>query len=116
MSSLSLSATESLLRITVATPFRVATLPIGSSDAAGVGEGAGVAAGAGVCAGWACANLERPGLASSIVADAELTPVGAGIAGAAAFDRPQISRQSVSQSPFRATPIAPTRLDQDGRQ
>jgi hypothetical protein len=51
-----------------------------------------------------------------IVADAGLTPVGAGIAGTAAFDRPQISRQTVSQSPFRATPIAPTRLDQDRRQ
>lgn len=46
MSSCSLSGVELLLRVTVALPVRVATLPIGSSAAAGAGEGA--AAGAGV--------------------------------------------------------------------
>ncbi len=81
MSSLSLSGSEFLLRITVAVPVSVATLPIGSAAGAcagafavdegvageGVaGEGAGEAeggaagragCGAGEGAGWACASL-----------------------------------------------------------
>jgi hypothetical protein len=48
MSSLSLSAIESVLRIAVAVPVSVATLPIGSSVAAGVAEAAaGARAGGG---------------------------------------------------------------------
>src|ERR1700747_2493317 len=78
MSSLSLSAIEFLLRMTVAVPTSVATLPIGSSarageaDAEGAGEasGAGVAAGCvgegdGVGSGCACANCILSALASS---------------------------------------------------
>src|SRR5215472_14038733 len=53
MSSLSFSAIESLLRMTVAVPVSVATFPIGSSAGAGEAdaEGAGEAAGPGVAAG-----------------------------------------------------------------
>src|SRR5579864_1163770 len=87
MSSLSLSAIESLLRITVATPVSAATLPIGSSDAAGVGggvgAGAGVAAGAGagVGTGWACAirvglGCDAPSTSAGAGIEAKATPVG----------------------------------------
>src|SRR5215831_2311042 len=53
ISSLSFSAIESLLRMTVAVPVSVATLPIGSSAGAGDAEavGAGEVAGAGEAAG-----------------------------------------------------------------
>ena len=85
MSSCSLSAIESLLRMTVAMPVRVATLPIGSSVAAGAGDaaGAGVAAGAGegagVGAGWICAS--RVGAeAASIASRAGSIGSGDGIA------------------------------------
>src|SRR5271169_3474718 len=77
MSSLSLSGSESLLRMAVAVPVSVATLPIGSlagacGDAVGVEEGAGEADGGAVgragCGageaggvgdggGWLCASL-----------------------------------------------------------
>src|SRR4051812_14317577 len=56
MSSLSLSAVEALLRVTVALPVTVATFPIGSSAAgcAAVGADAGALCGAG--AGCTCAK------------------------------------------------------------
>src|SRR5438067_1631878 len=68
MSSFSLSAIESLLRMTVATPVSAATFPIGSSLAACAGAGAAGAAGvcgAGACAGWVCASRIRPDVSSA---------------------------------------------------
>jgi hypothetical protein len=54
MSSWSFSGSESLLRMTVAVPVSVATLPIGSSEAADAGEaGEGVGEGEGDAAGRA---------------------------------------------------------------
>ena len=51
MSSRRCSASEFLLRITVAMPVSLATLPIGSSDAAGTGVDESAAGAAGVGAG-----------------------------------------------------------------
>src|SRR5215475_450970 len=65
MSSFSFSAIESLLRMTVAVPVMVATLPIGSPAGAAAGAGGGVP-GVGACgegAGWAWASRVRPGSA-----------------------------------------------------
>ena len=77
MSSLSFSAIESWLRITVATPFSVATLPISSSEGVCAGEAV-----AGSCACGACACASRAGsvLASSITGVVMSTPAGDGIA------------------------------------
>src|ERR1700722_11522526 len=65
MSSCSLSGVAALLRVTVALPVKVATLPIGSSLAGS--EGAGAACVAGACAGCTCAktfavpaNIKQP--------------------------------------------------------
>ena len=69
MSSCSLSGVEVLLRVTVALPVSVATLPIGSSAAGWAAEGAAAGAWAGA-AGWACANRIRPGVASSVTCPA----------------------------------------------
>ena len=83
MSSWSLSGSESLLRMTVAVPVSVATLPIGSSAGAcvaeaggGAGEGKGDATGragavgkgkgVGKGAGWVCASFVAPTLASTL--------------------------------------------------
>jgi hypothetical protein len=64
-----LSGVGTLLRVTVAVPVRVATLPIGSltgawpgSCAGGDGAGATIG-GAGVGAGWVCANCIAPEIA-----------------------------------------------------
>jgi hypothetical protein len=81
ISSLSLSGVAVLLRVTVALPVKVATLPIGSlavvwaADWSGAGGWAGVCAGPGVAggaatggagagAGWICANSVEPEIAS----------------------------------------------------
>src|ERR1044072_1355140 len=74
MSSLTLSGVVLSLRITLALPVTVATLPIGSSggsavvaagvDGSGAG-GAGVGGGEGAGSVWACANCVRPGEAAA---------------------------------------------------
>jgi hypothetical protein len=75
MSSCRRSGADALLRVTVALPVSVATLPIGSASAEGAGEGA--AAGAGACAGWVCASRFRPDLASDIGAACSVPKGGA---------------------------------------
>ena len=66
MSSLSFSGTALwLLRVTLAVPVSVATLPIGSSDAAGWVEEAAVEAGAG------CVCASRVGAAIALAATDE---------------------------------------------
>jgi hypothetical protein len=80
MSSRSLSAIESLLRMTVATPVRVTTFPIGSSAEAGAAAGLCGAAG---CAGWFCASRIRPEIAAILawrLIDVGSSSVGEGIA------------------------------------
>src|SRR5882724_4697952 len=83
MSSWRLRGSESLLRMTVAVPVSVATLPIGSSagacaagagegvsegdgDAAGRAGGGGRGKGVGKGAGWVCANFVGPTFSSTI--------------------------------------------------
>ena len=69
MSSLTLSGMALLLRVTVAVPVTVATLPIGSSgarasaarDAAGSGAAAGAAGVCGACAGLRLRQLRQIG-------------------------------------------------------
>src|SRR5579859_1168692 len=86
MSSLSLSAIESLLRMTVATPVKEATFPIGSLEAACGSAGAeaspGCGEGEGDGVGCACAS-STPGDASSTVS-MRAASAGAGIARAGA--------------------------------
>src|SRR5260370_39159121 len=83
MSCLGLSGVVSLLRVTLALPVRVATLPIGSSTAgwawaagaAALGVAGAGAAGAAGCAGagCACANCVMPGAAKTSVAPIQQT-------------------------------------------
>ena len=101
MSSLGLSAIESLLRMAVALPVSVATFPIGSSAAAGAGEGA--AAGAGACAGWVCASFVRPDVAPTL-SRACPTSMGEGIAKTFAPPNTRQPRsQSANESRYRVT-------------
>src|ERR1700677_1437526 len=98
MSSCSLSGVEALLRVTVALPVSVATLPIGSADAAWVGAaaaaGARVAGRAVVGAGCACADWVEPDIARR-AADAFPASIGDGIA--KTFAVPANIRQPRSQ-------------------
>ena len=70
MSSLSFSAIESLLRMTVAVPVSVATFPIGSSAEAGEGDGCAAGCvegvGEGDGSGWAWANCVSSAAVSSL--------------------------------------------------
>src|SRR5882724_5062250 len=80
MSSLSFSGVVTLLRITLALPLSVATLPIGSSAGACVGAavaGSGAAGAAGVCA---CARCVRPPVVSSAASGFWSISKGNGIA------------------------------------
>src|ERR1700722_14072256 len=95
MSSCSLSGVEALLRVTVALPVSVATLPIGSAwVGAAAAAGAGVAAGAAVGAGCACANPVEPDIAPR-AADGSPASIGDGIA--KTFAVPPNVRQPKSQ-------------------
>src|SRR5665213_2336097 len=93
MSSCSLSGVATLLRVTVALPVRVATLPIGSSVAAAGCAGEGAVTGAG--AGWACANRVRPDIASAVTGE---DPVSLGADIATALAAPESIRQPTSQT------------------
>src|SRR6266480_1970103 len=97
MSSLSLSGIEFLLRMTVALPVRVATLPIGSSFelCASVGWAGEGVAGAGTGAGWAWANLIAPDIACMRAGGC---PVSRGDGIAKAFDTLAGTRQVRSQT------------------
>jgi hypothetical protein len=115
MSSLRLSGVAAFLRVTVALPVRVATLPIGSIAGAwscaggwaGVCAGTGVAAGAGgagVGAGWICANSIEPEVASG-VSGQSLASTGEGIAKTFVVParRKQQRSQSVNEGRYRVT-------------
>src|SRR5690242_13208526 len=113
MSSLSLSEIEFLLRITVAIPLTAATLPIGSSEAAGAGVGSGVADGSGVgaagaCAGSAWASRNGVDIAAPTVKGAPPTAAGEGAADAAFSRSVQPTRPTTKQSHLEATKSAPT--------
>src|SRR5665213_2986628 len=95
MSSCSLSGVATLLRVTVALPVRVATLPIGSSVAAAGCAGEGAVAGAGACAGWACADRVRPDIVSALTGQG---PVSLGADIATALAAPESTRQPTSQT------------------
>ena len=92
MSSFSLSGVAALLRVTVALPVSVATLPIGSSLAAGAGVVAG--AGAGACAGCVCASFVESEIASHVREKSSCG--GDGIA--TAFAAPASMKPPTSQS------------------
>jgi hypothetical protein len=94
MSSLSLSGVAVLLRVTVAVPVRVATLPTDSlavvwaeawsgacagADVAGGAATGGAGTGAGVGAGWICANSVEPAIASGMFGQSPAS-TGEGIA------------------------------------
>ena len=82
MSSLSFSGTALwLLRVTLAVPVSVATLPIGPSDAAGWADPAAVEAGEGAGCGAGCACVSR---------------IGAAVAPSAADEAAMLSIESVS--------------------
>src|SRR3984893_917376 len=86
ISSRSLSAIESLLRMTVATPVRVTTFPTGSSAAAAAGAGAGAsgaARGGGGDDGGVCPSRIRPEIAAILACrliDVRSSSIGEGTA------------------------------------
>jgi len=84
-----------LLRVTVALPVSVATLPTGSSAVACAGEGAVAAAGACAYAGWICANLVRP---DSVFTEAGIGPTSIGEGIAKTFTVPASAKQPTSES------------------
>jgi hypothetical protein len=99
---------ESLLRITVAVPVRVATFPTGSAAAAGAGEGAGAggageggAAGAG--AGWICASLVGPEVARDVTAPSSCMADGTAKLSVVPASMKQPRSESANESRRRVT-------------